>query len=113
VLPRRNRLTASADFQRAIGQGRRRGSSLLVVHYWCGTGAEPPRVGTAVGRRVGNSVQRHAVSRKLRHLAGARIHLLPPGSLLVLRAAPGAAHVPSGQLAQDLDRALQRLVGPS
>jgi ribonuclease P protein component len=110
VLPRHNRLTSPSDFERAFGMGRRRGSSTLVVHFWCcDEGAGPARVGLAVGRRVGNSVQRHKVSRRLRHLAADRLDQLPAGSLLVLRAVPGAADAPADVLAGDLDRALARL----
>jgi ribonuclease P protein component len=40
-----------------------------------------------------------------------RVALLPPGSLVVVRALPGAGDADHAQLAQDLDAALQRLLG--
>ena len=49
---------------------------------------------------------RHRVSRRLRALLRDRIDRLPPGSLLVVRAAPAASAADSASLARDLDAAL-------
>lgn len=54
---------------------------------------------------------RTAVKRRLRHLVRERLALLPPGSLVVVRALPGAGNADHEQLARDLDAALQRLLG--
>ncbi|GHH91361.1 hypothetical protein GCM10017779_18180 [Streptomyces capillispiralis] len=54
---------------------------------------------------------RNKVKRRLRHLMRERVDLLPPGSLVVVRALPGAGDADHAQLAQDLDAALQRLLG--
>jgi ribonuclease P protein component len=51
------------------------------------------------------------VKRKLRHLVRERLTLLPPGSLVVVRALPGSGDADHEQLARDLDAALQRLLG--
>jgi ribonuclease P protein component len=40
-----------------------------------------------------------------------RVDRLPPGSLVVVRALPGAGDADHAQLARDLDAALQRLLG--
>jgi ribonuclease P protein component len=40
-----------------------------------------------------------------------RVDLFPPGSLVVVRALPGAGDADHAQLAQDLDAALKRLLG--
>jgi ribonuclease P protein component len=40
-----------------------------------------------------------------------RLALLSPGSLVVVRALPGAGEADHDQLARDLDAALQRLLG--
>ena len=47
----------------------------------------------------------------LRHLMRDRVALLPPGSLVVVRALPGAGDADHEQLARDLDAAVQRLLG--
>jgi ribonuclease P protein component len=71
---------------------------------------EAPRVGFVVSRTVGGAVGRNAVRRRLRHLMRERLHLLPPGSTLVVRAMPAAAGASSAELSEDLDAALRRLL---
>jgi ribonuclease P protein component len=56
-------------------------------------------------------VQRNLVKRRLRHLVRDRLPVLPPGSLVVVRALPGAATADHEALARDLDAALRRLLG--
>ena len=64
-----------------------------------------------MSKAVGGAVVRNKVKRRLRHLMRDRVVLVPPGSLVVVRALPGAGDADHAQLAQDLDAALQRLVG--
>jgi ribonuclease P protein component len=64
-----------------------------------------------VSKAVGGAVVRNKVKRRLRHLMRDRVALLPPGSLVVVRALPGSGDADHEQLAQDLDAALQRLLG--
>ncbi|PPK68099.1 ribonuclease P protein component [Actinokineospora auranticolor] len=71
--------------------------------------APSPRVGFVVSKAVGNSVVRHRVARRLRHLVRDRIGTLPPGSALVVRALPRAAGATSAELGQDFDAAVRRL----
>lgn len=125
MLPGENRLRRSEDFAWAIRRGRRAWRRHLVVHLSRGrpavrgpadtnprgAGQPPVRVGFVVSKAVGNAVVRHRVQRRLRHLMRDRLSLLPTGSLVVVRALPGAGDVPFGQLAQELDAALRRLVG--
>jgi ribonuclease P protein component len=67
------------------------------------------RVGFVVSKAVGNSVVRHRVSRRLRHLMRDRLGTLPTGCSLVVRALPAAAAASSAELGIDLDAALRRL----
>jgi ribonuclease P protein component len=69
----------------------------------------PTRVGFVVSKAVGNSVVRHRVSRRLRHLMRDRLGTLPLGCTLVIRALPAAAAASSADLGTDLDAALRRL----
>jgi ribonuclease P protein component len=64
-----------------------------------------------VSKAVGGSVERNLVKRRLRHLVRERLSVLPPGSLVVVRALPGAGGADHAQLALDLDAALTRLLG--
>ncbi|MDQ0843913.1 ribonuclease P protein component [Streptomyces pristinaespiralis] len=64
-----------------------------------------------MSKAVGGAVVRNKVKRRLRHLIRDRLSELPPGSLVVVRALPGAGDAEHAQLARDLDAALQRLLG--
>ena len=104
----------SDDFARTVRRGQRAGRGTLVAHYLTPPVADaelPPLVGFVVGRAVGGSVRRHRVARQLRHLVRDRLPLLPPGSLLVIRALPASAGKESAVLGTDLDSALGRLLG--
>ena len=68
------------------------------------------KVGFVVSKAVGNSVVRHRVSRKLRHVVRDRLALLPAGSSLVVRALPASAEASSADLGADFDAALRRLL---
>lgn len=119
MLPTENRLRRREDFATAVRRGRRAGRPRLVVHlrsgvtdpHASGENAAPTRAGFVVSKAVGGAVVRNKVKRRLRHLMRDRVALLPPGSLVVVRALPGAGDADHAQLAQDLDAALQRLLG--
>lgn len=118
MLPTEHRLRRREDFAAAVRRGRRAGRPLLVVHLRSGTDPhaprelEPPaRAGFVVSKAVGNAVVRNRVKRRFRHLIRERMALFPPGSLVVVRALPGAGEADHERLARDLDTALQRLLG--
>ncbi|MCO1581361.1 MULTISPECIES: ribonuclease P protein component [unclassified Crossiella] len=118
MLPAAARLTRSQDFGLVVRRGRRVGRPRLVVHAHLSNPPTPgesfsPRVGFVVSKAVGNSVVRHRVSRRLRHLVRDRIDRLPPGSALVVRALPASAEATSAQLGGDLDSALRKLGLPA
>jgi len=98
-----------------VRRGDRAGSSLLVLHLLA-PDAEvrpraPARCGFVVGKSVGNAVTRNRVVRRLRHLVRPRLSQLSDGSVLVVRALPGAAGASSAELAIALDRCLGRAEG--
>ncbi|WP_338671478.1 ribonuclease P protein component [Streptomyces sp. SCSIO 30461] len=119
MLPTENRLRRREDFATAVRRGRRAGRPLLVVHLRSGAtdphapgeSAPPTRAGFVVSKAVGGAVTRTQVKRRLRHLIRERLSELPPGSLVVVRALPGAGDADHAQLARDLDAAFQRLLG--
>jgi ribonuclease P protein component len=115
VLSSGNRLRRSTDFGAAVRGGRRAGRSTLVAHLAVPEASSAPRdvparAGFVVSKAVGPAVVRTAVKRRLRHLVRARLGLLPPGSLLVVRALPAAAEADSATLGADLDSALRKLL---
>lgn len=111
MLPARHRLRRSSDFAATV-RSARSGSRILVVHAHRSSTrtGQPVRVGFVVSRAVGNAVVRNRTKRRLRALAAQRIGALPEGLDVVVRAAPAAAQCDSGQLAQALDRCLERAV---
>ncbi|MGW7272475.1 ribonuclease P protein component [Streptomyces sp. NPDC054864] len=119
MLPTEHRLRRREDFATAVRRGRRAGRPLLVVHLRSGAtdphapgeSVSPTRAGFVVSKAIGGAVVRNKVKRRLRHLMRDRAAQLPPGSLVVVRALPGAGDAAHAQLAQDLDAALQRLLG--
>ncbi|WP_328495260.1 ribonuclease P protein component [Streptomyces sp. NBC_00414] len=119
MLPSEHRLRRREDFATAVRRGRRAGRPLLVVHFRSGAtdphvpgeSTPPTRAGFVVSKAVGGAVVRNKVKRRLRHLMRTRVAQLTPGSLVVVRALPGAGDADHAQLARDLDAALERLTG--
>jgi len=66
-------------------------------------------VGFVVSKAVGNAVVRNRVKRRLRHLALARLPLLPAGARVVVRALPPAAAAAYADLGGEFDRCLTKL----
>ncbi|MCD2193130.1 ribonuclease P protein component [Actinomycetospora endophytica] len=108
MLPRPCRVRRPDDFRRILRRGRKAGRRRLSVHVLTGDD-DGSRAGFVVGRTVGGSVERHRVTRRLRHLVGERLAGLPDGTALVVRAHPAAAGSSSAELGADLDAALRRL----
>ncbi len=62
------------------------------------------------GRRVGPAVVRNRVKRQLREQVRARLESLPPGSLLVVRALPGAAEATFTELGSWVESGLHTCI---
>jgi ribonuclease P protein component len=129
VLPSAQRLRHGRDFGAVVRSGRRAARGSVVVHLLPADtydedmttnlarpgGAPvsaPARAGFVVSRAVGGAVVRNIVRRRLRHLVRDRLGDLTPGSLLVVRALPGAAERSYPRLGADLDAALAAARGP-
>jgi ribonuclease P protein component len=123
VLAAAQRLRRSTDFAAAVRGGRRAGRGAVVVHLTIPQQAESSeparteepsaRAGFVVSKAVGGAVTRNTVRRRLRHLVRERLAGLPPGSVLVVRAQPGAATASYARLGTDLDAALAAARSPS
>lgn len=113
MLPAQHRMTRSSDFGRTVRRGVRAVRPDVVVHlYRAAPGADngdspDPRVGLIVGKTVGNAVQRHRVSRRLRHVMRKLLGELSPGDLLVLRALPSSRDATSDELERQLRTGLR------
>jgi ribonuclease P protein component len=101
-----------------LSRGRRAKSRNLAVHVLRADPADPGPAGPAVATRparaglvvsgkVGNSVVRHRVSRRLRAQLRPLLAELPAGTDVVVRAFPSTADADSTVLAADLGSALR------
>jgi ribonuclease P protein component len=100
----------SSEYVKAYRQGRRRAGPLFTLHY-VPNEAGTLRVGVTVSRKVGNSVVRHRVKRRLleafrRSAARSDLSALD----VVIHVRPEAATAPYAALRQELDRLLSALV---
>jgi ribonuclease P protein component len=88
VLPKNARITTPADFSRVTKSGIRATTESFVGYLYIQPAPKDPqsRAGLIVGKSAGGSVQRHRLSRKLRHLIAPELSKFPEGSLLVIRA---------------------------
>lgn len=88
MLPKYARITTPADFSRVTKSGIRATTESFVGYLYIQPAPKDPqpRAGLIVGKSAGGSVQRHRLSRKLRHLIAPTLDKFPEGSLLVIRA---------------------------
>ncbi|GJF11394.1 hypothetical protein NGTWS1803_19600 [Mycolicibacterium cyprinidarum] len=73
------------------------------------TGDPGPRIGLIVSKAVGNAVDRHRVSRRLRHAARNLLEDLGPADRVVIRALPASRDAVSEHLTQELRTGLERI----
>jgi len=111
VLPAQYRMTRSTDFVIAVRRGVRAVQPDIVVHALKSSGdaAEFPRIGLVVSKSVGSAVQRHRVSRVLRHVARDVLDELGPGDKVVIRALPSSSRANSARLEEQLRSGLRRV----
>lgn len=104
-------MTRSAEFGATVGRGVRAAQPDLVVYTLRSdaSGVPGPRIGLVVSKAVGNAVQRHRVSRRLRHVARSVLPELDPADRVVIRALPGSRDAVSPRLEQQLRTALRRI----
>lgn len=103
----RHRISSGDDFRRTSRQGVRAARSHVVVHLALLPEApDGPRVGFVVSKKVGNSVVRHRVTRRLREIVRPRLELLPRGSTCVVRTLPGIVDVPFAELEREVEQAM-------
>ncbi|MEE2851265.1 MAG: ribonuclease P protein component [Actinomycetota bacterium] len=112
MLPARNRMTRSIDFDATVKHGIRLAQPDVVVHLRRGSDCDEtraPRVGLVVGKPVGSAVERHRVARRLRHVARTLLGELGQSDQLVIRALPSSRTASSARLEQELRRCLRRV----
>jgi ribonuclease P protein component len=106
-----NRLRQRADFL-AAAAGAKAAAYAFVLQARKRREGGPPRVGFTVTKRVGNSVERNRIRRRLREV----VRLAPatgmrPGHDYVLVGRRPALRAPFQRMTEDLERALDRVHG--
>ena len=111
MLPAQYRMTRSTDFGITVRRGVRAAQPDIVVHALKAADdtAVDPKIGLVVSKSVGSAVQRHRVSRILRHVARGVLDDLGPGDKVVIRALPGSSRAKFARLDEELRAALRRV----
>ena len=112
MLPARNRMRRSTEFDATVKYGMRTVQPDVVVHVRrsCERDCKGPRVGLIVAKPVGSAVERHRVTRRLRHVARTMLGDLHRCDRVVIRALPSSLQVSSTRLEQQLRRGLRRAI---
>jgi len=71
------RVTKNADFQNAIHNGLRLGSSVVTIYY-VSNSYDCPRFGISVSKKRGNAVVRNRVRRQIREIIAHNLERIPP-----------------------------------
>jgi ribonuclease P protein component len=100
--------TTFADLRRS---GRRIKRGPVTVIWIDGDPYQPPRVAYAVGRSVGNAVQRNRLRRRLRAIVSDRAGAWRPGAYLI-GASPPATFLSWGELRGIVNEALDAIGQP-
>jgi ribonuclease P protein component len=110
VLPARNRMRQSTEFDATVKCGMRRAEPDVIVHIRRGSDRDStgPRVGLIISKKVGSAVERHRVARRLRHVARTILSDLDERDQVVIRALPSSRQVSSARLEQQLRHGLRR-----
>lgn len=108
MLPNDVRLRKSLEISRTLKNGKRYPAQFLVFHIAPGI-TDGTRFAFAVGKNVGNSVVRHKVTRRLRHLIMENQNRFPGKSDVVIRALPGIENISHFELQQNFDIALDKV----
>ena len=100
-------MTRSTDFDATVKHGKRAVQPDLVIYMRHATG--DPKLGLIVSRSVGSAVQRHRLSRRLRHVARDVMDQCHQSEHVVIRALPSSRDVDSAQLGDELWAGLRRI----
>ncbi|MDR1393536.1 MAG: ribonuclease P protein component [Bifidobacteriaceae bacterium] len=98
-MSREHKMRGSAQFRAVMGAGRRARTGTVVV-YLAPTSGPVWRAGFVVSRVVGNSVERHRLTRRLRAIVAAEMTDSAIGWDIVVRALRPAGQVSFQRLAQ-------------
>lgn len=108
MLPARNRMRRSTEFDATVKHGIRMAQPDVIVHIRQGSDQSVvPRVGLIIAKSVGSAVERHRVARRLRHVARTVFGDLDESPQVVIRALPSSRSASSVRLERQLRCALE------
>ena len=109
---RADRILRSSGFRRVLGRGERSASRNFVVFVAVNSQhsdrGSSGRIGITVSKRVGNSVVRNHVKRRIREWYRTARERLPSGTEIVVIARNPASGLATQLFFADLDRAIQK-----
>jgi ribonuclease P protein component len=100
-------MTRSTDFDATVRRGKKAVQPDMVIYMRRATG--DPKFGLIVSRSVGSAVQRHGLSRRLRHVARDVVGDLHDSEHVVIRALPSSRDLASARLSEELRAGLRRI----
>ncbi len=106
-MQRRNRLTASVDFQSVRRKGRSFPCPLLTIHARPNEG-QPLRLGVSVGKQFGPAVARNRFKRRIREIVRRRLESLAPGWDVVISARSSAKTASFSEVESAVEGTLSR-----
>jgi ribonuclease P protein component len=92
-----------------LSKGLKIPSGSVVLHWLPQTNSEVSQVAFTVSKKVGNSVQRHRVTRVLRHIMMTEITQLNNPKAIVVRALSNAASTPTENLKRDIQAGISKV----
>ena len=95
TFPRRLRILLGRDFERVMRSGRKAHTRNLIV-FAAGRETPEPRIGLAVGRKVGNAVCRNRWKRLIREAFRLKLKAMLPGVDLVVAVKAASADAGRG-----------------
>lgn len=114
MLPARNRMRRSTEFDETVKYGIRTVQRDVVIHVRRADDTDGsdtgPRVGLIIAKPVGSAVERHRVARRLRHVARTLLAGLDPSDRVVIRARPSSRDASSAWLERQLHSGLRRAI---
>ena len=111
MLPKKNRLTSTKDFQNVTKTGVRVYSDVAVIYALANpTSQKNSEIGLIVSKVVGNSVVRHKVSRQIRNVVKEILETIPGNIQIVIRALPAITEKDFSELNKILTESINKSI---